>query len=76
MAIRIDGSQPGGEFPTRWLTSWLTDRPSWLLGESSVELLPAAPIAPWLGERGLGVQYYLPVSIQDLLDAGYLTRVG
>lgn len=33
-------------------------------------------VAPWADSGGGGVQYKLPASVQDLLDAGYLSRVG
>jgi hypothetical protein len=32
------------------------------------------PAEPWFGEPGMGTQYYLPASVQDLLRSGYLRR--
>jgi RHS repeat-associated protein len=34
------------------------------------------PAEPWFGQPGLGTQYYLPASVEDLLNAGYLRRVN
>jgi hypothetical protein len=33
-------------------------------------------VAPWFGETGLGIQYRLPAPVADLIEAGYLTKVG
>ncbi|MFY1695934.1 LamG-like jellyroll fold domain-containing protein [Solwaraspora sp. WMMA2101] len=45
--------QPGGEFPIGWLTSWLTDRPSWLLGLSGSPVeLPTARVGDGAGPGG------------------------
>lgn len=32
-------------------------------------------IAPWFGEKGGGIQYFLPETVKALLDGGYLERV-
>lgn len=34
--------------------------------------IQAADIAPAFGEPGGGIQYKLPMSVQELLDGGYL----
>jgi hypothetical protein len=31
---------------------------------------------PWFGQPGLGIQYKLPSSVADLLDAGFLRRIS
>lgn len=31
---------------------------------------------PWFGQPGMGTQYYLPGSVDDLVDAGYLRKVN
>lgn len=36
----------------------------------------AGPAEPWFGEVGMGTQYYLPASVRDLIDAGYMRQVG
>jgi hypothetical protein len=36
----------------------------------------AGPTAPWFGESGMGTQYRLPASVQDLIDQGFLKAVG
>ena len=35
----------------------------------------AGVVRPWFGQPGLGFQYKLPASVQDLIDQGYLTRI-
>ena len=35
----------------------------------------AGEIAPWFDEPGGGIQYLLPESIEDLLEAGIIRRV-
>jgi hypothetical protein len=35
----------------------------------------AGVTAPWFGQPGMGVQYKLPASVQDLIKGGYLRQV-
>ncbi|MFD4460610.1 glycohydrolase toxin TNT-related protein [Nocardia sp. NPDC058480] len=69
-------SPAGVPYPQRALP------PTNLDGESyhQYEVLRPLPmwrggIAPQMGEPGLGSQHYLPVSVQALIDAGYLREV-
>ena len=32
--------------------------------------------APWFNQPGLGIQYQLPLSIDDLLNAGYIILIN
>lgn len=36
----------------------------------------AGPAEPWFDQPGMGIQYRLPASVSDLLEAGYLRRVN
>ena len=43
-----------------------------------IRRLPAETgvVTPWFGEIGLGIQYRLPATVSDLIEAGYLRKVG
>ncbi len=36
----------------------------------------AGPVAPWFNQPGLGTQYEMPSNIQQLIEQGYLKRIG
>lgn len=68
-------SPPGVSYPERALPPTNLDN-----GYHQYEVirpLPVwrGPIAPQMGEAGLGTQHYLPVSVQALIAGGYLREV-
>jgi len=39
-------------------------------------IVRAGPIAGWFGQQGLGVQFWMPSSVGNLVDQGFLSRVN
>jgi hypothetical protein len=42
----------------------------------TIEQVPSGPAAPWFGEPGGGIQHDLPMSINKLLEGGYIRVIG
>ncbi len=40
-----------------------------------IEVVEQAEVAPWFDEPGGGTQYKLPMSVEDLIEEGYLMRI-
>lgn len=53
-----------------------TDKPYHVYEVTNRLVVQTGRVEPWFGQPGMGVQHYLPASVQDLLDAGYLREVG
>ncbi|GAA1823208.1 TNT domain-containing protein [Planosporangium flavigriseum] len=67
-----NGTPIGG----RALAPGTTDKPYTVYEVTNRLVVQHGPAEPWFGEDGMGTQYYLPVSVRELLDAGYLRRVS
>lgn len=60
----------------RALAPGTTDKPYKVFEVTNRVVVHEGETAPWFGEPGGGTQYYMPASIEDLLGAGYLRRIG
>ena len=69
-------SPSGSSITGRALAPGTTEKPYSVFEVTNRLVVHAGPAEPWFGEAGMGTQYYLPASVGDLLDAGYLRRVG
>lgn len=69
-------SPEGTPFGQRGLPSTRPGGPYSVFEVQKRTVVRGETVAPWADSGGGGVQCKLPASVQDLLDAGYLSRVG
>lgn len=69
-------AQNGTAIGQRSLAPGTTDKPYSVFEVTSRLIVQGGPSEPWFGQPGMGLQYRLPASVEDLLNAGYLRRVG
>jgi hypothetical protein len=60
----------------RSLAPGTTDKPYRVFEVTNRLVVQRGPAVPWFGQPGGGIQYYLPASVEDLVSAGYLRRIG
>ena len=69
-------SPNGTSITGRALAPGTTEKPYSVYEVTNRLVVHAGQAEPWFGEAGMGTQYYLPASVADLVDAGYLRKVG
>lgn len=69
-------SPEGTPFGQRGLPSTRAADPYSVFEVQKRTVVRGGTVVPWADSGGGGVQYKLPASVQDLLDAGYLSRIG
>jgi hypothetical protein len=76
----IDGGRfvaPNGTpIGQRSLAPGTTDKPYSVFEVTNRLVVQQGPAEPWFGQPGMGTQYHLPSSVEDLIDTGFLRRVG
>ena len=70
--VAPNGTPIGG----RALAPGTTDRPYSVFEVTNRLVVQHGPAEPWFGQPGMRTQYYLPSTVDDLLNTGYLRRVG
>lgn len=69
-------SPRGISFKKRALPKDMIDKPySAYKVIKPIDVVKKGKIIPWFGEIGLGIQYELPVNINELLKNGYIKKI-
>jgi RHS repeat-associated protein len=66
----------GTPIQARSLAPGSTGKPYTIYEVTNRLVVQHGPAEPWFGQSGMGIQYYLPASVRDLLDVGYLRQVS
>lgn len=66
----------GSSIAGRSLAPGTTEKPYKVFEVTNRLVVQEGSAAPWFGQPGGGVQYYLPASVEDLLNTGYIRRIG
>jgi RHS repeat-associated protein len=69
-------SPNGSSITGRALAPGTTAKPYTVFEVTNRLVVRSGPAEPWFGEDGMGTQYYLPASVSDLIDSGYLRPVS